>query len=351
MVLGNSIDFLFRNPIVGGLVMAAVFIGVVFVLSRGRLLRGLGAILRALIGVFLTPFSFLQKAQGVLEEAGEEEAAYRGSRIFMLFKLSRVQYFVVLIACVLTLSAGITASVLALYPHRELEARRQLSEQIGGLEREIAQANERLTAASAPGFAEGLQTRRDQAQQALNEGTSGFYQFIAGANMSTPLLNDLANAPDAQALGRVRDAMDTYMGDCPRGPSWRGVANLDCAAYRAFATEFAQRKLRLWELETAALAANQAFTEASNAAQRGREDIQNLQANLETTRRERDQIAPFRPDMLGKRAFGAALNLLGTIWSVVVTVWVLSIFIALLDWLVLFLRARELSDQERLRQG
>jgi hypothetical protein len=351
MLSGNALDFLFRHPIVGGLIMAAVFVGVVFVLSRGRLGRGLSAILRALIGVFTTPFAFLQRAQGVLEEAGDAQADYDGSRVFMLFKLSRVQYFVVLIACVLTLSAGITASVMALYPHQEFEAQRLLSEQVAGLEREIGQANERLTAANAPGFSQGLQTRRDQAQQAFAEHSQSTYEFVLNADMSTPLLSDIASAGDAQTLQRVRDNIDDYMADCPRGPTWRAVANLDCNAYRAFATEFVQRKLRLWELEAAAREADAAFLDVSSTVQRGREEIDRLQGNLEEVRRQRATIAPFNRELLGKRAIGAALILFGTIWSVVVTVWVFSVFISLLDWLVLFLRARELTDAERLRQG
>ena len=125
---GETID-----AVIGLAVFVAVTAGVIVVLSGGKLGEQLSGMLRVFVSIFTTPFVFLRDALAIIRTSSESEQDYARSRVYMLFRLNRIQYLGLVILCLLTLSSGVTSSLLSLYPSQEIEQGRQLSQQVNDL--------------------------------------------------------------------------------------------------------------------------------------------------------------------------------------------------------------------------
>ncbi|WP_395647511.1 hypothetical protein [Terricaulis sp.] len=345
-------DFLFQHPLVGLVAFAAVTAGVLVVLSGGRLGESIGSIFRVALTIFTTPFVFLREALNIIRTAGESEQDYEGSRVFMLFRLNRIWYLLLLLICLLVLSSGVTSAALSLYPSAEIARGKALSEQVAELETQLEQANAQVTAAGAPDFRQGLQTRMETAQRAYQTQSQNNYEFSQNSvYINNGVAQQLAGTRNTDYIQRVRENLDGYMQSCPRGYDWRGMTVQDCVQFRAFMVELMERKQREIVLQQQSNEAERAFREADSAAQQAIANQQAIQAQLEATRQAQSEVSLFNPDVIGDRLKTAIMTILGALFMVIVIVWAGAIAIDVGNWFILMMRSLEKTQQEKLEKA
>lgn len=348
---GSPWGFLFEHPVIGLAVFVAVTAGVIVVLSGGKLGEQLSGMLRVFVSIFTTPFVFLRDALAIIRTSNESEQDYARSRVYMLFRLNRIQYLGLVILCLLTLSSGVTSSLLSLYPSQEIEQGRQLSQQVNDLQRQLVEANQAVTAAGAPGFRENLRAQRDQAQAAYRQQAQSTAEFAQSTKFSGDLITQLSNTSNTGYIENVRNGIDGYMQSCPRGYYWQGMSAADCGQFRTFVLELADRKTHEIALAQAADEANTAWQQADSAAQVATQNQQNIQAQLDATKQARDHVSLFNPSVMGERIKSAIGGLIATLLSVIALVWLGAIFIDVLNWIILMMRAGERASTERLERA
>jgi hypothetical protein len=350
--IASSWAFLFEHPVVGLIVFVAVTLGAIVVLSGGNLGGSLAGMLRVAFSFLTAPFIYLRDALTGMRNSGEEEQNYKRSRVFMMFRWSKLLYLGLLVYCLLQLSSGITSSLVSLYPRMEIEQGRMLDEQIAGLESQITTANQTVTAAGAPEFRQQLETQRNEARTAYQQQLQSNMALVQGTTFTGPLISQLANAGSARSVANVRDNIDTYyMSSCPRGYNWRGMTAETCAQYRAFAFELAAARLREFELQDAAQAAETAYIDADSAAQNAAAQLAALQAQLQATQEQRASVSLFDPEMWTQRIVAAVLGILMTLLGVIISVWVGASVISLFSWLVLMMRGLEILLSQKVKEA
>jgi len=349
--IASSWAFLFEHPIVGVAVFVAVTLGVILALSGGNFGGSIGGILRVAFSFFTAPFIFLSNALAGMRTSGEEEQHYRGSRIFMMFRWSKLLYLGLLIWCLLILSGGITSSLLTLYPSYEIEQGRLLDEQIVDLQSRVATANEAVADAGAPEYRQQLQAQRNDARGAYQRQVQSNANFVQNTTFSGPIISQLANTRSAYTIDNIRSNIDSYMSGCPRGYNWRGMTVETCGQYRAFLLELADRRMREFQLENAAAEAERAYRDADSAAQNAAANLAALQAQLQATRAQREAISLFNPEVMTRRIATAGGSLLLTFLSVIITVWLGATLLSLFSWLTLMMRGLEQLMAQRLKEA
>ncbi len=348
--IANSYAFLFQHPIIGLAVLALVGAGVILVLSGGKLGETLGAMFRVFITFFTTPFVFLRDALKVMRESGDNEQDYKESRVFMLFRLNKLQYLGLVVVCVLVLASGITTSVVSLWPTMEIERGRQLSEEITRLEGELATAQGAASQAAAPDYRQQLDTQRTQARAAYQQQLRSNAEFAQSTTYSGGVITQLQQAGSASTVTRLRENIDYYMQGCPRAYNWRGMTQEDCTNFRAFAEELASRRLSEFELQRVANEADEAWRQADSGAQMAQNQVENVQGQLDYAREQRDSISLFNPQVIGNKLVSALTNLLATLWTVILIVWVGATAISFFSWVILMMRTLERLAADKLSQ-
>lgn len=330
--------------------LALVGAGVILVLSGGKLGETLGAMFRVFVTFFTTPFVFLRDALGVMRDASDNEQDYQQSRVFMLFRLNKLQYLGLVVVCVLVLASGITSSVVSLWPTMEIERGRQLSEQITTLEAQLATAQEAAASAGAPDYRQQLETQRNEAREAYQQQLRANAAFSQSTTYSGGVVTQIQQARNANTVAQARDNIDYYMQGCPRAYNWRGMTEADCANFRTFAMELANRRLTEFDLQRVANEADQAFREADSGAQQAQNQVDNVQGQLTYVREQRDAISLFNPEVIGSKIVSAITNLLTTLFSVIMIVWVGATAISFFSWLILMMRTLERLATDKLTQ-
>lgn len=344
----NAGSFLSEHPILGLIVFLAVGAGVIFVLSGGRLVEGLSGIFRVGLTIFTTPFVFLRDALALLRGSAEAEQDYQRTRVFMLFRYSRIQYLLLLLAAVLVLSGGITTALISLYPQQELQAGRALNDRVRELREQVREAEAAVRASAQPGHREQLEVQRDQAQSAYRDQQQSNAQFLQNAPVRGGLIASLQSARSVELIERYAGTIDATFADCPDGYTWRGYTQEMCDEVRSFTVELANRRTSELTAQQAYTDAERAFREADTAAQQAGARLEALQANLEATRAQRGQVSLFNPSVIGDRLMAALATLIGTALAVVALVWFGAIFIDALNFFILLMRAAEKENSAKL---
>ncbi len=350
--LSGAWAFLTAHPLIGFAVFVAVGLGIILVFSGGKLGDTLAAMLRVAWTVLSTPFVFLRDAVTLIRTSGESEQDYAGSTVFMLFRGNRILYLLLMLGCILLLSSGVTSSLLSLYPQAEIERGQQLTAEIARLETELEGANQEAATAGSPQHAETLQTQATEARNAYRQqvqSNAAFFQSSAYSN--NQLLLQLANTGSASSVNQVRENVDRYLSDCPRGYYWRGLTPADCIQLRAVIVELANRRDTEFRLAREANDAESAWRQADNAAQAAATRVQEVEAQLRYAREQREAVSLFNPDMVKARISAAIATLIGTLMSVVILVWVASTAIDLANWTILMMRAAERDAQSKLQDA
>jgi len=347
----GSWAFLFEHPLVGIAVFVVVSLGVLLVLSGGALGDTIGGMLRVAVGFFTAPFVFLRDALTGMRKSDEDVQRYRRSRIFMMFRWSQLLYLGLLVWCLLMLSSGVTTSLISLWPRYEIEQGRVLDEQIASLEGQVASANEAVAAAGAPEYRETLLTQRNEARSAYQRQVQSNADLVQSTTFSGPAISQLANARSTYTVESIRNNIDGYMSGCPRGYNWRGMTIESCNQYRAFVLDLANRKLREFSLENAAIEADRAYREADSAAQAAAANLASLEAQLQQAREQRAAVSLFDPEVWTQRIAGAGAGLLTTLLSVIFTVWLGATFVSFFSWLTLMMRGLELLLTNKLKEA
>lgn len=345
---GDVFSSLTQHPLVGLLVFLVVAAGALSVLSEGRLGEALGGLFRVLLTIFTTPFIFLRDALATVRTSGDEEQHYQRTRIFMLFRYSRIQYLGILIICLLVISSGVTSAVMAMYPQSEIDAGRALNEQVRQLRADIEIAEGEVTSGASPEARQQLESRRNETAAAYQQQMQSNLSFVQNTRWTGPLIDQLARARSAASVQRVIDSIDSYMFNCPRGYNFQGFTPDDCTEYRNFVLQLADRRTAEFRLEQAAQEADAAFRNVDLAAENARVRLGDLQAQLQTVREARDRVSLVNPRWIIDRGAAALSLLLGTALWVIIIVWLGALLIDFFNWLILIMRAMEKRSQTYL---
>lgn len=272
-------SFLSEHPVIGLIVFLAVSAGVIFVLSGGRLVEALRGIFRTLLTIFTTPFVFLRDALTILRTAGEAEKDYQRTRVFMLYRYSRIQYLLLLVGALLVLSGGITTSLLSLYPQQEIEMGRTLSERVNQLRNEVREAEEAVRASGSPDHRQNLEKARDEAQAAHQQAQRDIAAFVQTAPVPGPYVNQIRNAYNADAANQQANGVLEQLANCPEG--WPGYTQQECNAIRNFATGLGQRRVAELTTQQAFNDAQRAFRDADSAAAQANARLESARSQLD----------------------------------------------------------------------
>ncbi len=264
----------------------------------------------------------------------------------MLYRANRIWYMALLALCLLILSSGITGALVSLWPQQEFEQSRLLEEQIDQIETELLAANQAVAAAASPGNAERLEAARTEARNAYQQQVNSNAGFIQNATFTGPAIDQLSSARSPGTVQNVRANIEYYMQGCPR--QWRNMTAEQCTQYRAFVLELADRKDREFALAEAAQTADAAWRDADSASQAAANQLTNVQTRLAYAQEQRKLINPLDPERLAQRLLSAILQVLATLWSVIVVVWAGAIIIDVFNWLLLMMRSLERTQQAKL---
>lgn len=349
--IGGLWSTLFEHWAVGLVVLALVSAVAILVLSGGRLLEALAGMLRVGLTFFTTPFLFLRDAVSIIRDSNEVEADYARSRAFMLFRYNRIQYLGVVVVALITLSGGVTAALLSLYPQAEVERGRMLEEQAQAMRGQLAEAQRAVSAAPSPDRRRALESQRAEAEAAYRTQSDSNAAFLANPPRRNGAIGQFATARSPEVVTELRGNIAEYMSGCPRGSNWTGYAPDDCARMRAYLNELAERRLSEFALAQAFNEADAAFQQASTAAQAAEGKLAGLRQDVAEIERERAAISLFNPSWIVAHLRDAITTLLSTLLLIVMLVWFSAIVVDFINWLILLMRSAELSASEKVERA
>lgn len=325
--------------------------GVIFIFTRHRWLETLAGIWRVTITIVTTPFEFLRDALAIVRNAKTAEQDYAQSRIFMLFRYSRLQYLLLLLVSLMILTAGITGALLSFNPTMELQQSEQLREQIKATENEMATAQAALREVEQPGYREALDRTRTQAQEEQRNRQAAYARLRDSAEFSGGIIQRIDMARTSEATARIRNELGSYLEGCPNPLNWPGFTEESCARLSSTARRLLEARMAVHTANEALSRAEQAVENAENARQTARAQIDSLQSRLDFEREQLAAVSVFRIEWFQERLKGAALILLSTALTVVVVIWLSAIMIDVVNWLILMMRSLEISQSEKLNHG
>lgn len=340
-----------EHPIIGLAVFAAVSAGVIFVLSGGRLVEALLGILRVAVTFFTTPFAFLRDALAIIRSSGEAEKDYVRTRVFMLYRYSRLQYLGILLISLLALSGGITTALISLYPQEEMAQARAVGDYVKQMREQVREAEQAVTAAASPDNRQALETQKTNAQNAYNQQRQATAALLQEAPFNHTLVVQIANARSANSIEQALNNLDYYLSDCPRGYTWRAynfATQEDCNRFRTYVSQLGTRRVAEFQLAEAAQQAERAWRDADSAAQTAAARLSAAQASLQNAEEQSRSTSMFNPSWIGRRVGGAIGILVSTFALVIVLVWFGALFIDFLNWIILMMRSLEKEHTAKL---
>jgi hypothetical protein len=347
----NSWSIISSNPWIGFGIFIAATLGLVTLFAGRDWLEAVFGMFRVFFTIFTTPFVFLRDALTVIRNSSEAEQDYAQTRVFTLFRYSRIQYLFIFLGALIILSAGATSGALSLWPRYELAQRQALLEQIVEIESQIEATNQSLGAAAAPDFRANLERVRQEALTA--------YQTQAQRNSALPenpafqrdIVYNLMNARGLDMVRQLRERVPDYTSNCPNNYNWRGFSAPMCQQFRSYVADLANRKENEINLAQAFREADAALDNAQSVQREASARLASLQSSLEATVVQRNAIAVFNVEWLWQRLQSLFWLLLGTTLSVVVFVWLFAMAADFLNWLILLMRSAEKNSSEILARA
>jgi hypothetical protein len=352
-VIGTPWAFLFEHPLIGVIVFAAVSAVAILAFSGGQLGEALGGLFRVFFTIFTTPFIFLRDAIRLVRGAHDAEQDYARSSVFLLFRANRIWYMAIFVLSLLMLSSGVTSAVLSVYPSAEIAQARLLDEQITQIEAELQTVRvQAIEAPAQPSDSAQLEQAWVTARNAYQNQVQSNADFVRAAPMRGPFIDRLSNAYNETTVQYVRTNLDQEINACLRR---RGSNAVTCGQYRSVVLELADRKDNEFRLARAAQEAERAWRQGDLAARRAAQQaenqaarVANVEAQLQYAREQRSATDPWNAERMAERIVAAALRILGTLWSVIVFVWLAAILIDIFNWLILMMRSLERTQQAKL---
>jgi hypothetical protein len=351
MDLGSSWSVITSNPWIGFAVFIATTLGLVGLFAGRDWLEAVFGMFRVFFTIFTTPFIFLRDALTVIRNSSEAEQDYLQTRVFTLYRASRIQYLFIFIGALLILSAGVTAGALGLWPTYQLERRAELLQQIVGIQTEIEATNQTLAAAAAPDFLANLDRASAEAR--------GAYQTQRQRNATPPqnplfqkeFVNYLMNAGSVSEVQRLRDQIGPHTSNCPNNGYWRGFTPQTCEQFRGYVADLANRRENEFAQLQAYRDAEVAVINAQSAQREASARLASLQISIEEVVAQRNAIDVFNLAWLWERLQALFWLFLGTLLSVVVYVWFFAIAADFTNWIILLMRSAEKNSSEILARA
>jgi hypothetical protein len=349
--LGGVWSSLTEYPRVSFALFLIIGAGVLFLFSGPKWMESLVGILRVAATIFTTPFEFLRDALTLVRNARESEQDYAKSRIFMLFRYSRLQYLGVLVFSLMLLTAGLTSAVLAFNPTVELEQSAQLRDQIKKTQADIGSAEASLAEIERPGYQEALERTLTQTRSQHQARNSAYRELRQRSRFQGGLVSRIDNAQTAQSAAQLQNGLEDAVRGCPDPYQWANFTAEDCTDFRTYVTSLLEAKLAERTALEASRTAEQAVESASSALATARAELESLQARLTFEREQLDAVSIFRLDWLQDRATAAITILISAALGVVVFIWLGAIVIDVVNWIILIMRSLERTQAEKLENA
>ncbi|MDB5430557.1 MAG: hypothetical protein JWP35_1673 [Caulobacter sp.] len=350
---GGPFATVIAHPILGLICYILVTVLLVALFSAGRPTQAWRGIWRVFLTLFTTPFEFLRNALTIIRTGQVDETTYAGTREFVLFRYSRLQYLSIFVCGTLILASGIAASLLALYPQSEIEAGKSLRAEQGQLTAKIAQAQQTVRDADKPGYRQTLQRAEAKAQAAYDAEAEVINAKKQANPFNGPILVQIDNAGSKADLENIRDTAEPYFTGCPdaysvTGASWIGWTAEQCAQFKAYAVDLIDQDIKLITLGETLTAAREAIDNASNAMATSQAQITSLNSDLAANKASQETNSVFAPRNIGAHLMAALAALISGVVAVLIFVWVGAIAIDVLNWIILLMRSLEAEHEDRL---
>ncbi|HEY3815004.1 MAG TPA: hypothetical protein VGL66_17435 [Caulobacteraceae bacterium] len=350
---GNQLVVIGAHPFLSGLCFLVILFGVVLLFSGKHWQAAWGGIARVFATIFTTPFEFLRNALLIVRTAKANEANYANTREFVLFRYSRIQYLTVFAMSALLLATTISSALIVLYPQREIAATRELKTEATDLNSKLATAQRNVQDSDKPEYKESLQNAAAAANKAVTAEFGVIARKKAANTFSGPILNQIDNASTDADLSVVQTSIDTYFAGCPGGISpqgwnWMVWTAEQCAQFRAYTVDQIAERGKLIALMQTANSAQQAIQSASSSAETEQAQVASLQTQIENNTQSQKASSPWAVRNIASHVIAAFLTLLSGAFGVITFVWIASILLDILNWIILLMRSLEAEHEKRI---
>jgi hypothetical protein len=325
------------------LVMAAATF---FLFTYPKSARAFGATCRLCWTAISTPFVFVKNAFVIIGNAQTAEEDYVGTREFVLFRYSRIQYLIICIFAVFFIATSAITAIFAFYPESEIADANNLKQQIASINRDIANTNNNIAAASRPDYTRTLASEMEKSKDAFlrqmqNDATFGQTNLMAG-----PMRTQIQAAPDVNTLNQLKSQLPTYFSDCPSGPTWTTFTTDQCNQFQQFLANLVDRRTAEANLLVAYQAASKAVADAATALASYKANLGELGGSLTNTQSRYDAVNPANGKWIGRHLMAATGAILSAFIFFIMFVWISSIIVDIVNWTIMMMRSLERRHTE-----
>ena len=340
-----------QYPLISLSFFLVLFVAAVAVFSRKNASKSFGALARVFWSIVSTPFEFLRDALSIIRGASASEEDYKNTREFTLFRMSRILYFGMFIAAILILSAGITGSVISLYPKAEIDASDALKKQVVDTNAKIVAINQSIVEASKPTYRQGLQTALQKASSEASAKQAKLVAIQESQVFTGGILNQVGTAIDAAGVDQVMQGFDIYMSDCPAGPSWNSFTAQACEQFKAYVITFAAAKKDEIAAQDAVGTAQQTLAQADSVVADGNQRVTELKTSLISLDAQIKASPISTGSWIWPHVMASIALAFGTIWWLILVVWGSAITLDVLNWAILMMRSLEVNVLGKLKHS
>ena len=335
-----------KYSIFGLLIFVAFAILIFYLFTRKSSPRAFSAAARMAWTGITTPFVFVRNAFGIVSDASEAEKDFSGTREFVLFRYSRLQYLLIAVFAVLYLSATATAVLFTLYPSSEIAQSNEFRDELRRLATDQDTTNHNIADASKPDFAAQLLAHRDKSQAAYIKQIQDDNIFQSGVAFTGPMRIQISTASDVNSVLNLRSQLDAYFAQCPNGLSpggltWTGFTPDQCAQFKTFLASLADRKIAEINLASDVNQANSALGNRQIAIATFKSRLNDLQVQISNTQGQLDSISIGNGKWIWPHLSSAVAQLIASLVAFLVFTWVAAIFVDVLNWIIFMMRSME----------
>lgn len=347
--MSTLIGRLINLPALNSLATIIVFLvalGLVFVLfTAPNTAASLRSVARLAWTGLCTPFEFIRNSFAVMNASLSAEKDYAGTREFVLFRYSRIQYLIACVLSVIFLAAALTRALLVLYPSGEIQQYGQLKSELARLNEDLTATQKNIADASRPDYTRKMVAERDKWQRIYNQQQESDANFRPKITFNSSVLVQIDGASDSNTLTQIGGNLDTFFLYCP-GPNWTGFGVDECNLFKSQLAELIQRKLRELQFLQNINSANLAIQNNGATVASFREHYAQVNGQVASTRDQLKASDPWSAKTLGRHIAAMLLVLVGAVSLFIMTIWIYAMFIDVFNWLVMMMRSLEKRHSE-----
>lgn len=170
--LSNVVLAFQQHTLLAFLIAVVLFVAAIGAFSGGNVGSVLDGMFRLLASIFIAPFHFLRGVVQALLRFRADDAKEAASRTFLLWRSVQYALFIAFVVSMVAFSAGVTISLLGLWPSEQLALRKELKTNLLAVDSALTADSVALAALMGSNPAQAAQqrtTRIAQLQQRVQE--------------------------------------------------------------------------------------------------------------------------------------------------------------------------------------